>query len=110
NGKTQLLFVPAEILSPLPVALDRSEISDVAAFNDEVRRLWNAIVAAAAKEKRSVSKSEIREMLFSTPKNLSDLIEVYRKAAVHRYDFERDPDGILSWEFIGRAAAEGTPL
>lgn len=90
--------------------MDRSEISDVAAFNEDVRRQWNAIVAAAAKSKRLVSKGEIREMLLAKPKNLVDLIEVYRKAAGHKYDFDKDPDGILSWEFVGRAAAEGTPL
>ena len=110
NGMTPLLFVPAETLSPLPVALDRNEIWEVAEFNDEVRKQWNAILAAAAKEKRGISKSEIREMLFSKPNNLADLIEVYRKAAGHKYDFDKDPDGILSWEFIGRAAAESTPL
>jgi len=110
NGKTKLLFVPAEILSPLPVALDKSEIWDVAEFNDDVRRRWNEIITAAAKEKRGVSKSEIRELLFEKPKNLADLIDVYRKAAARKYDFDSDPDGILSWEFIGRAAAEAAPL
>ena len=109
-GNRALVFVPAEILTPLPVALDRSEISDVAAFNEEVRQQWNAIVSAASKDKRAVSKGEIREMLLSKPKNLADLIEVYRKAAGRKYDFDKDPDGILSWEFLGRAAAEGTPL
>jgi hypothetical protein len=102
--------VPAEILTPRPVALDRSEISEVATFNDEVRQQWNAIIAEAAKEKRSVGKSEIRAMLFARPKNLADLIDVYRKAAGNRYDFDKDPDGLLSWEFIGRVAAEGAPL
>ncbi len=110
DGKRALVFVPAEILSPLPVALDRSEIWEVAKFNEEVRKRWNAIIAAAGKEKRDVSKTEIREMLFSKPENLADLIEVYRKAAGNRYDFDKDPDGLLSWEFIGRTAAEGTPL
>jgi hypothetical protein len=110
NGKTMLLFVPAEILSPLPVALDRSEIDEVADFNDEVRQQWNAILAAAAKTRCAVGKSEIREMLFSKPKNLADLIEVYRKSTAKKYDFEKDPDGILSWEYIGCAAAEGNPL
>lgn len=110
NGRTALLFVPFEILTPLPVALDRSEIWEVAEFNEEVRRMWNTLLAAAAKEKRLVSKSDIREMLFSKPKNLADLIEVYRKAAVHKYDFDKDPEGILRWEFVGRAAAENAPL
>lgn len=110
DGKRVLLFVPAEILSPLPVALDLSEIWEVAKFNDEVRAGWNAILFAARKEKRGVSKTEIRELLLARPKNLSDLIEVYRKAAVKQYDFDKDPAGLLSWEYIGRIAAEQTPL
>lgn len=110
DGKRVLLLVPAEILSPLPVALDRSEIWEVAKFNDEVRERWNAILFAARKEKRGVSKTEIRELLLARPKNLSDLIEVYRKAAAKQYDFDKDPAGLLSWEFIGRIAAEQAPL
>jgi hypothetical protein len=110
DGKRALVFVPSDILSPLPVALDRSEISDVAQFNEEVRQRWNEIVAAASKEDKVPSKTDIREMLFAKPKNLADLIDVYRKAAGNKYDFDADPDGLLSWEHIGRAAAEASPL
>jgi hypothetical protein len=110
DGKRPLLFVPSNFLSKLPVALDKSEISEVAAFNSEVRRTWNAIVAAARKEDKSVSKEQIRELLFARPKNLADLVTVYRNAALQGYDFERDPDGLLSWDFIGRSAAAASPL
>jgi hypothetical protein len=110
NGVRGLILVPAELLTPLPVALDRSEIWEVAEFNAEVRSHWNAIITAASKEQRDISKGEIREMLFSRPKNLADLIEVYRRAAGNKYDFDKDPHGLLSWEFIGIAAAEGAPL
>jgi hypothetical protein len=47
------------MLSELPIALDRSEIDQVAAFNKEVRDSWNHIVAEAGKEKRDVTKEEI---------------------------------------------------
>ncbi len=110
DGHRPLVFVPAALLSRLPVALDRSEITEVAAFNEGVRRKWNAIVAAAGDDKRKVTKEKIRELLFEKPKNLSDLIAVYRKAAAQGYDFDTDPDGLLSWEFYGRAAAESNPL
>jgi len=110
DGKRALILVPDALLSKLPIALDRSEIDEVAAFNRVVRRKWNAIVAAARREKASVSKEQIREMLFAQPKNLSDLIKVYREAAVQGYDFEGDPDGLLSWDFIGRNAAKASPL
>jgi hypothetical protein len=102
--------MPYEILSPLPVALDRSEIAEVAQFNAEVRQKWNEIVAAAAKEKREPSKSEIREMLLAAPKNISDLIDVYRKAARSGYDFVGDPLGLFSWDYFGRAAAQAYPI
>jgi hypothetical protein len=110
DGKKALVFVPDDLLSPLPVALDRSEISMVATFNAEVRAKWNAIVAAARKDKRKPTKTEIREILLATPKNLADLIEVYRKAAGAGYDFDDDPNGLFSWEYIGRMAAEANPL
>jgi hypothetical protein len=110
DGKRALILVPKALLSKLPIALDRSEIDEVAAFNREVRRTWNAIVAAAREEDASVKKEQIREMLFAQPKNLADLIRVYREAAVQGYDFEKDVDGLLSWDFIGRAAAKASPL
>jgi len=110
DGKTALIFVPSEILSPLPVALDRSEIAEVAQFNAEVREKWNQIVAAAAKEKREPSKPEIREMLLAAPKNLSDLIDVYKKAARTGYDFAKDPLGLFSWNDFGRTAAQTYPI
>lgn len=45
----------------------------MAQFNAEVRRKWNEIVAAASKEDKDPSKSEIREMLLANPQNLKDL-------------------------------------
>jgi hypothetical protein len=110
SGKRPLIFVPAQLLSKLPVALDRSEISEVAAFNSEVRKAWNAIVAAAREDDRSVTKEQIRDLLFARPKNLTDLISVYREAATLGYDFESDPEGLFSWDFIGRSAATANPL
>jgi hypothetical protein len=110
DAKRGLVFVPSNALSDLPVALDPSEIGEVAAFNAEVRRAWNAIVAVASKEKRQVTKREIRELFFSSPKNLADLVVVYRNAAAEGYDFADDPEGLFSWDFIGRAAAAANPL
>jgi hypothetical protein len=110
DGEKALLFIPSDVLSPLPVALDRSEIDLVAQFNEEVRRKWNEIVAAASKEDKDPSKAEIREMLLAHPQNLKDLINVYQKAEGNRYDFDADPTGFFNWEQIGRAAAAKFPL
>lgn len=110
DGKRGLILVPNALLSKLPIALDESEIHEVAAFNSEVRRAWNALIATAREEDVKVSKEQIREMLFAQPKNLADLIKVYREAAAQGYDFEKDVDGLLSWDFIGHSAAKASPL
>ena len=110
DGKTALIFVPSEVLTPLPIALDRSEIEEVARFNQEVREKWNQIIKEAAKKKREPSKAAIREMLLASPKNLADLIRVYKSAARRGYDFAKDPYGLFSWDYYGRTAAEKFPL
>ena len=48
--------------------------------------------------------------MFAKPQNLEDLVTVYRQAAARGYDFEKDADGLLSWDFIGRSAAAASPI
>jgi hypothetical protein len=110
DGKSALVFVPADFLTPLPIALDENEIYEVAKFNAEVRARWNEIIASATKENRTPSKAEIRKMLLESPQNLSDLITVYKRAARKGYDFAKDPFGLFSWDYIGRTAAGNFPL
>ncbi len=105
-----MVLVPSSLLNLLPIALDRGQIDQVALFNKEVREAWNKIVAAASKENKKPSKEEIRKILMAAPKNLKDLIEVYRNAASSGYDFQKDEDGLLSWESLGRTVAEAHPL
>jgi hypothetical protein len=105
-----LVLVPEAMLNTLPIAMDRSEINEVAKFNAEVRAQWNEIIIAAGKEKREPSKPEIRHLLLSEPRNLQDLISVYKRAGASGYDFNKDPDGLLSWDFAGRVAAKESPL
>jgi len=109
DGK-RIVFVPGALLNKLPIALDRSEIDEVAAFNAGVRQTWNRIVSAARDEDRAVTKSEIRAVLLERPKNLKDLLQVYKNAAGKGYDFDKDPDGLFSWELVGRSAAQQNPL
>jgi hypothetical protein len=110
DGKTPLILIPTELLNDLPVALDRSEIEEVATFNERVRKDWGAIFAAAALAKRSPTKGEIREMLMQRPQNLTDLIRVYRESAPVGYDFVRDPMGLFDWEEIAEDIAKRFPL
>lgn len=110
DGKTPLILVPSDLLNDLPVAVDRSEIGKVVAFNDQLRDAWNALFAAAAKVKRRVSKTDIRNLLFDNPKYLEELVAAYRKAPRKTYDFGADPEGLLSWREIGNKVAGEYPL
>ncbi|OFV97097.1 MAG: hypothetical protein A3F68_03275 [Acidobacteria bacterium RIFCSPLOWO2_12_FULL_54_10] len=110
DGKTPLIFIPCELLNDLPIALARSEIDEVSKFNEEVRIGWSEIFATATKQKRRPSKHEIRELFLKNPKNLRDLIEVYRKSNPVGYDFDRDPKGLFDWDEIGREVAIKFPL
>jgi hypothetical protein len=105
-----LMLVPDAMLNTLPIAMDRSEINEVAKFNAEVRAQWNALVIEAGKKRREPSKLEIRHLLLDKPKNLQDLINVYKTAGAAGYDFTNDPEGLLSWDFAGRASAQEFPL
>lgn len=105
-----LIIVPKDLLNDLPVALDRSEIAQAASFSAELRTVWNAIVAEARQKNRRVTKKDIRKVLLEKPQNLLNLIEFYRSAAASGYDFANDPDGLFSWDVIGRQAAADSPL
>lgn len=108
--KAALILIPDSLLSQLPVALDRGEIDEVAQFNADLRASWTSLLKKAITEKRKPSKSEIREILLADPKNLVDLIEVYKKAAQNGYNFKMDPHGLFNWDYYGRRAAEKYPL
>jgi hypothetical protein len=110
DGKRGIVLVPSDVLSLLPVALDPSEIEDVAAINHQVRMAWNAAFASARKKKKKPSKSDIRSILFSSPQNVRDLIRVYKETAASNYDFKSDPSGLFSWDPAGRTIADAHPI
>ena len=106
-GKPMIL-VPSELLDPLPVALDRSEIDQVAAFNGALRTVWNKLIFDASKKR--ITKAQIREMFLKNPKALADLIGVYREASRAGYDFDADPAGLFSWWDAARNTASNNPI
>ena len=56
---SKVILVPTELLNDLPVALDWSEIDEVARVNDEVRREWSKVFKSALKAKKNAD--EIRD-------------------------------------------------
>ncbi len=110
DGKTPVILVPTELLNDLPVALDWSEIDEVARVNDEVRREWSKVFKSALKAKRMPTKSEIRHMLLNRDKNIRDLIEVYKNSRAVGYDFVKDAKGLFDWDEIAEGVAKEYPL
>jgi hypothetical protein len=106
-GKPMIL-VPSELLDPLPVALDRSEIDQVAAFNEALRTVWNKLIFDASR--RRISKADIRNIFLKNPTALADLIKVYREASRAGYDFDSDPTGLFSWWDAARNTATQNPV
>jgi hypothetical protein len=92
------------------MALDWSQIDEVARFNDGLRKAWNAVIAAASKRRELITKAELREMFLSDPSFLAGLVKVYRAAVARGYDFETDPEGLFDWFIAGYDSARANPL
>jgi hypothetical protein len=107
-----MIFLPKEVLRPLPVAYGWDDIDTVCTHNKEVRQRINHIIGDTWKKatSRNVSKQALRNALLRNPEALRDLLSQYRAKPANRYDFERDPDGELVWNDIAKEYAKRFPL
>ncbi|HEX4956152.1 MAG TPA: hypothetical protein VF017_22415 [Thermoanaerobaculia bacterium] len=93
-----VLLLPRELLRTLPVARDWSEVDLVLEHNIALRRRVNAIIGSTWKAAtRHGKKHKLRELLLAHPELLRDLLEKYKGRSSRPYDFDNDPEGILSW-------------
>ena len=93
-----LLFLPQSILRDMPVANSFDEISVVAAFNEDLRKKFNSILAAVfAGRKERPKKSEIKAYLLETKDRIQTIVSAYESCAPTAYDFEADPAGLHLW-------------
>lgn len=93
-----LLFIPEVILRDLPLANSFEEISMVSAFNEDLRRKFNAILAACfADRKKRPNKSEIKAYVLKTEERMQTIISAYRACNPDSYDFISDSEGRYLW-------------
>jgi hypothetical protein len=108
-----ILFVPREILTPLPVAYEWYDIDIVCRHNEELRRRVNQIIGNTWKQatnRNRVRKRDLRSVLLNVPDVLRDLVVLYQQKPIKKYDFQRDPAGELIWHDVSRHYAETYPL
>ncbi len=106
-----LLFIPKNVLRDLPVANNFEEISFVASFNAELRKRFNAILAACfAGRKEKPKKSEIRQYLLEAKERIQTVVSAYETSSPAPYDFENDPSGLHLWLEKAQELVERIPL
>ncbi len=106
-----LILVPREILRHLPVAFDWSDVDIVCVYNEALRAKVNALIGKTWREARiQHTKHEIRSVVLRHPRLMRELIDLYTAKKGMHYDFDRDPDGLVSWSDIAVTYAKQFPL
>ena len=103
-----LLFLPAAVLSPLPVADSFDDINLICAENQRVRDEINTYFDLGSRNK--LEKCEIRDLLKRMPEVRQALITSYKSYPVEAYDFEDDPVGEYVWLAAARRFVADNPL
>lgn len=97
-NKKEVILIPQEILRPLPVAHDWTDIDIVAAENQALRRGINKIVGRTWRHATTkISKRELKDALLKHPDLIRDLISQYKRKPAEPYDFSKDPLGEVQW-------------
>ena len=107
-----LLFIPEGILRDLPLAQSFEEISMVAAFNEDLRKKFNSILAACfvGNDNKKPKKSEIRKYLLETKERIKTVVKVYESCSPEHYDFTNDPSGLYLWLEKAKEVVKQEPL
>jgi hypothetical protein len=91
---TQIIFVPLDILSDLPLATTWEEIALAAAHNDRVRKDFNNLVGKSIKRFAANVKKNPTIIMTSAIK-MKTLVQTYSEANPKPYDVNEDPTGYL---------------
>ena len=88
--KEPIILVPAAILSNLPMALDKSEVDEVSAYNENLRSIICKEIGLSIQEYLEMSKKELRESLLSDVDRLKGILQHISRTRFVPYDFSSD--------------------
>lgn len=110
-SESTLVLLPRDILRPLPMAYEWSDVEVVASHNSEVRRSVNRIIGNTWRQAVTrVHKSQLKRTLLRHPELIQDLLRQYKEKPATKYDFAADPAGEFIWREIGQEFASQFPL
>jgi len=89
----QVIFVPFELLRVLPVANSWDEIAAAAEQSEELRRQMNDLVQPALEEAMKDMSGKSPEEVIQFKKDLSTLLDIYKKIDVNSYSLRIDERG-----------------
>lgn len=91
---TQIIFVPLDVLSELPLATNWEEVAAAAAQNDRVRKDFNDLVGKSIKQ-FALGVKKNPHLLMTSVEKMRTLVQVYAEAEAKPYNTSEDPSGYL---------------
>lgn len=107
-NKTNILLLPKQILSPLPVTEYFDDIGFACAENERVRTEINKYLDLGDRTK--LTKKEIDHLLKEKNDYRYEIVSNYKKIVVKEYDFIKDPAGEIVWYKISKEQVNNYPL
>lgn len=91
---TQVIFVPLDILSDLPLATTWDEIAAAAKHNDRVRKDFNDLVGKSIKQ-FALGVKKNPDLFMTSTKKMKTIVQVYQEAEAKPYNTAEDRSGYL---------------
>ena len=107
-NQTNILLLPKQILSPLPITECFDDIDFACSENERVRNEINQYFDLG--ERKKLTKEEIDHLLKVRIDYRNELISTYKKIVVTEYDFDNDPAGEIIWYQISKDKVNDYPL
>lgn len=90
----QIIFVPLELVSPLPLATSWQDIKEVAGKNAQARRDLNAIIGTNVATFVTKIKNN-PDILIKSADDMRTVLDIYKAAQVRKYSTKEDPSGFV---------------